>query len=127
MDHRGFGETVLVVDDDPTVRMLVTEVLAENSYNILEAIDGPSAAKLLESDRRIDLLITDVGLPAGMNGRQIADAARVRRPDLKVLFITGYSENTAIKNGYLEPGMAVLAKPFAMSTLGNKIRDILEA
>jgi PAS domain S-box-containing protein len=124
---RGLGETVLVVDDDPTVRMLVTEVLAENSYNILEAVDGPSATKLLESDRRIDLLITDVGLPGGMNGRQIADAARVRRPDLKVLFITGYSENIAIKNGYLEPGMAVLAKPFAMSTLGNKIRNILEA
>jgi PAS domain S-box-containing protein len=125
--NRGLGETVLVVDDDPIVRMLVAEVLSENSYNILEATDGPSAAKLIESDQRIDLLITDVGLPGGMNGRQVASAARVRRPDLKVLFITGYAENTAIKNGYLEPGMAVLAKPFAMSTLGNKIRGMLEA
>jgi PAS domain S-box-containing protein len=125
--NRGLGETVLVVDDDPTVRMLVSEVLAENSYNILEAINGPSAMKLIESNRRIDLLITDVGLPGGMNGRQVADAARVRRPDLKVLFITGYAENTAIKNGHLEPGMAVLAKPFAMSTLGSKIRGMLEA
>ena len=124
---RGSGETVLVIDDDPTVRMLVTEVLAENSYNILEAADGPSATRLIESDRRIDLLITDVGLPGGMNGRQIADAARLRRPGLKVLFITGYAENTAIKDGNLEPGMAVLAKPFAMSTLGNKIRGMLEA
>jgi PAS domain S-box-containing protein len=122
---RGSGETVVVVDDDPTVRMLVTEVLAENSYHIMEATDGPSATKLMESDRRIDLLITDVGLPGGMNGRQIADAARVRRPDLKVLFITGYAENTAIKNGHLEPGMAVLAKPFTMSTLGTKVRSML--
>ena len=125
--NRGLGETVLVVDDDPTVRMLVTEVLSENSYNILEATDGPSATRIIESDRRIDLLITDVGLPGGMNGRQVASAARVRRPDLKVLFITGYAENTAIKNGHLESGMAVLAKPFAMSTLSNKIRGMLEA
>jgi PAS domain S-box-containing protein len=124
---RGLGETVLVVDDDPTVRMLVAELLSENAYNILEATNGPSAMRLIESDRRIDLLITDVGLPGGMNGRQVADAARVRRPNLKVLFITGYAENTAIKNGHLEPGMAVLAKPFAMSTLGNKIRGMLEA
>jgi PAS domain S-box-containing protein len=125
--NRGLGETVLVVDDDPIVRMLVSEVLAENSYNILEATNGPSALKLIDSSRRIDLLITDVGLPGGMNGRQVADAARVRRPDLKVLFITGYAENTAIKNGHLGAGMAVLAKPFAMATLGNKIRGMLEA
>jgi CheY-like chemotaxis protein len=123
---RGFGETVLVVDDDATVRMLVSEVLTENFYHILEAVDGRSAMKLLESDRRIDLLITDVGLPGGMNGRQIADAARTLRPQLKVLFITGYAENAVIKNGHLDPGMAVLAKPFAMSTLGNKIREMLE-
>lgn len=123
---RGSGETVLVVDDDPTVRMLVTEVLSENAYNILEATDGPSAARLIESDCRIDLLITDVGLPGGMNGRQIADAARMRRPDLKVLFITGYAESSAVTNGNLGPGMAVLAKPFAMSTLGSKIRTMLE-
>jgi PAS domain S-box-containing protein len=125
--NRGLGETVLVVDDDPTVRMLVAEVLSENFYNILEATDGPSATRIIESDRRIDLLITDVGLPGGMNGRQVASAARVRRPDIKVLFITGYAENTAIKNGHLESGMAVLAKPFAMSTLSNKIRGMLEA
>ena len=124
---RGVGETVLVVDDDPTVRMLVAEMLTENSYNILQAADGPSATRFIESDCRIDLLITDVGLPGGMSGRQVAEVARTRRPGLKVLFITGYTENTAIKNGHLEPGMAVLAKPFAMSTLGNKIRGMLEA
>ena len=123
---QGFGETVLIVDDEATVRLLVSDVLTENSYHILEATDGPSAMKLLESDRRIDLLITDVGLPGGMNGRQLADAARVRRSQLKILFITGYAENAAIKNGLLEPGMAVLAKPFAMSALGSKIREMLE-
>jgi signal transduction histidine kinase len=122
----GLGETVLVVDDEATVRMLVSEVLTERFYNILEATDGRSALNHLEGDRRIDLLITDVGLPGGMNGRQIADAARVHRPDLKVLFITGYAENAAIKKWQLEPGMAILRKPFAMATLENKVREMLE-
>jgi signal transduction histidine kinase len=123
----GLGETVLVVDDEATVRMLVNEVLTEQFYNILEATDGRSALNHLEADRRIDLLITDVGLPGGMNGRQVADAARVHRPDLKVLFITGYAENAAIKKWQLEPGMAVLRKPFAMATLENKVREMLES
>ena len=124
--ERGFGETVLIVDDDTTVRMLVAEVLTEQRYDVLEASDGPSALKLLESGTRIDLMITDVGLPGGMNGRQVADAARQMRPDMKVLFITGYAENAAIGNGHLDPGMAILTKPFAMSTLGNKVRGMLE-
>jgi len=124
--ERGFGETVLVVDDEPTVRMLVAEVLSESYYNIIEAGDGPSALKILESDRRIDLMITDVGLPGGMNGRQVADAARVLRKDLKVLFITGYAENAAVGNGHLDAGMEILAKPFAMSTLANKVREMIE-
>jgi PAS domain S-box-containing protein len=125
--ERGFGETVLIVDDDATVRMLVAEVLTEQRYHVLEAIDGPSALKLLESAGRIDLMITDVGLPGGMNGRQVADAARLLRRDLKVLFITGYAENAAIGNGHLDPGMAILTKPFAMSVLGNKVREMLES
>jgi PAS domain S-box-containing protein len=124
--ERGFGETVLIVDDDATVRMLVAEVLTEQRYHVLEAIDGPSALKLLESDVRIDLMITDVGLPGGMNGRQVADAARLLRRNMKVLFITGYAENAAIGNGHLDPGMAILTKPFAMSTLGNKVREMIE-
>jgi len=124
--ERGFGETVLVVDDEPTVRMLITEVLSESYYRILEAGDGLAALKILETDRRIDLLITDVGLPGGMNGRQVADAARVLRKDLKVLFITGYAENAAVGNGHLDPGMEILAKPFAMSTLANKVREMIE-
>jgi CheY-like chemotaxis protein len=124
--ERGFGETVLVVDDEATVRMLIAEVLSESFYNILEAGDGPSGLKILESGSRVDLLITDVGLPGGMNGRQVADAARVLRPNLKVLFITGYAENAAIGNGHLDPGMEILAKPFAMSTLANKVREMIE-
>ncbi len=124
--ERGFGETVLVVDDEPTVRMLITEVLSESYYRILEAGDGPAALKILETGQRIDLLITDVGLPGGMNGRQVADAARVLRKDLKVLFITGYAENAAVGNGHLDPGMEILAKPFAMSTLANKVREMIE-
>ena len=122
----GFGETVLVVDDDATVRMLIAEVLTENHYRLLEAGDGPAAMRILEGRRRIDLMVTDVGLPGGMNGRQLADAARQRRPELRILFITGYAENAAIGNGHLEPGMAILAKPFAMSSLANKVREILE-
>jgi PAS domain S-box-containing protein len=125
--ERGFGETVLVVDDEPTVRMLIAEVLGENFYNIVEAQDGPSALKLLQGEGRIDLMITDVGLPGGMNGRQVADAARVARPGLKVLFITGYAENAAVGNGHLDAGMEILAKPFAMSTLANKVREMLES
>ena len=124
--ERGFGETVLVVDDEEHVRMLVTEVLNESTYRTLEARDGRSALKILSSDVRLDLLVTDVGLPGGMNGRQLADAAREMRPGLKVLFITGYAENAVVGAGHLPPGMAVLVKPFAMAALGAKIRDILE-
>ena len=120
------GETVLVVDDEPTVRMLVTEVLEDLSYTAVEAADGAAALRVLQSDTRIDLLITDVGLPGGMNGRQLADAGRAQRPGLKVLFITGYAENAAVGNGHLEPGMHVLTKPFAMEALASRIRNILD-
>lgn len=120
------GETVLVVEDEPVVRGLVVEVLGELGYRALEAPDGPSGLKLLQSKRRIDLLITDVGLP-GMNGRQVADHARERRPGLKVLFITGYAENATLANGILEPGMAMLTKPFAVDALMRKIRQLTEA
>jgi signal transduction histidine kinase/CheY-like chemotaxis protein len=121
------GETVLVVDDEPTVRMLIMEVLAEGGFAALEAQDGAAGLAILRSDVRIDLLITDVGLPGGMNGRQMADAARVSRPDLKVLFITGYAENAVVGNGHLDAGMAVLTKPFAMDALAEKIREIIAA
>ena len=119
------GETVLVVDDEPTVRMLVTDILHELGYAALEAENGEGGLKVLRSDARIDLLVTDVGLPGGMNGRQMADAAREVRPKLKVLFITGYAENAAVGNGHLEAGMHVLTKPFAMETLGSRIKDLI--
>ncbi|AWB19679.1 PAS domain-containing protein [Methylobacterium currus] len=119
------GETVLVVDDEPSVRMLVTDVLGELGYTALEAADGAGGLTILQSDARIDLLVTDVGLPGGLNGRQMADAARTTRPDLKVLFITGYAENALLTNGELDPGMAVLTKPFAVDALAARIREII--
>jgi CheY-like chemotaxis protein len=82
--------------------------------------------RVLQSTQRIDLLLTNVGLPGGMNGRQIADAASLLRPDLKVLFITGYVENAAVDNGLLAPGMQVMTKPFAMDALANKVRSMIE-
>ncbi|WP_210530288.1 GAF domain-containing protein [Rubellimicrobium arenae] len=121
----GDGEVVLVIDDEPTIRMLVREVLDEAGYAALEAADGPSGLRILQSGARIDLLITDVGLPGGLNGRQVADAARVLRPDLKILFITGYAENAVVGNGQLDRNMAILTKPFQMDLLTTKIRDAL--
>ncbi len=119
------GETVLVVDDEPTVRMLVVEVLEELGYAPLEAGDGAAGLKILQSDIRIDLLVTDVGLPGGMNGRQMADAARLHRPDLKILFITGYAENAVVGNGHLLPGMHVMTKPFGMEALATRIKTLI--
>jgi PAS domain S-box-containing protein len=121
----GRGETVLVIDDEEMVRLLVTDALRDAGYRVLEARDGASGLAVLESDARIDLLITDVGLPGGLNGRQVADAARAARPSLKILFITGYAENAAIGNGYLDAGMGVLTKPFAMASLSARIRAMM--
>jgi CheY-like chemotaxis protein len=119
------GETVLVVDDEVLVRMLVVEILQEAGYAVLEAGDGPAGLKLLESGARIDLLVTDVGLPGGMNGRQMADAARRTRPDLKVLFITGYAENAVVGHGHLDHGMHVMTKPFEMEALAARVRELV--
>jgi len=119
------GETVLIVDDEPSVRMLVTDVLEELGYAAVEAADGVAGLKVLESDMRIDLLITDVGLPGGLNGRQMADAARRGRPKLRVLFITGYAENASIGNGRMAPGMHVMVKPFGMEMLASRIKAII--
>ncbi len=123
--HVQGGETVLVVDDEPTVRMLVAEVLREIGFTVIEAEDGAAGLRVLQGARRVDLLITDVGLPGGMNGRQVADAARVARPGLRVLFITGYAENAAVGNGHLDKGMAVLTKPFAVEALGLKVKEVM--
>ena len=124
--HRAHaGEVVLVVEDETAVRELVVDVLQELGYNAVQAVDGPSGLKLLETGMRLDLLVTDVGLP-GLNGRQLADAARTLRPKLKVLFMTGYAENATIANGFLEPGMEMITKPFAIEALATRIRDMIE-
>ena len=119
-------EVVLVVEDEAAVRDLVVEVLLDLGYQAIETVDGPSGLLLLQSQQRIDFLITDIGLP-GLNGRQIADAARLTRPHLKVLFMTGYAENATIANGLLEPGMQMITKPFAIEALATRIRDMIGA
>ena len=121
------GETVLVVDDEPTIRMLITETLEELGYTAIEAADGAAGLHILRSDARIDLLITDVGLPGGMNGRQMAEAGLVLRPELKVLFITGYAENAVLSGNHLEAGMQVMTKPFAMKVMALRIKTMIEA
>ncbi len=124
--YGGHGETVLIVDDEAVIRMLITDVLGAAGYEIIQAADGGAGLKVLDSDARVDLLITDVGLPGGLNGRQVADAARVLRPALKVLFITGYAENAVIGNGHLDPSTQVITKPFAMQALGEKVRQMMD-
>jgi signal transduction histidine kinase/ActR/RegA family two-component response regulator len=118
------GETVLIVDDEPAVRQLVVELLHDLGYVALQAEDGPSGLRILESGQRIDLLVSDVGLPGGMNGRQLADAARMLRPLLPVLFITGYAETILLATGDLAPNMHVLAKPFPLDELARRIRTL---
>jgi CheY-like chemotaxis protein len=122
---RAEGETVLVVEDEPVVRGLIVEVLNDLGYAALEAADGPAGLEFLQSKRRIDLLVTDIGLP-GLNGRQVADAGRALRPGLKVLFMTGYAENAAFASGFLEPGMEMITKPFAMEALMGRIRKFFD-
>ncbi len=117
-------ESVMVVEDDPAVRMLVLNVLDELGYTVHPAADARTALPLLESSLRIDLLVTDVGLP-GMNGRQLAEVARQHRPGLKVLFMTGYAEQAAERQGFLEPGMDLIAKPFTLDALANRVRDMI--
>ncbi|MBA1273808.1 PAS domain S-box protein [Pseudomonas azotifigens] len=117
------GETVLVVEDDAAVRMLVMDALGEMGYSALEAAEGNTAIEILRSAAHIDLLLTDVGLP-GMNGRQLADIARQHRPQLRVLFMTGYAEQAA-SSGFLEPGMDLITKPFTIEKLILRIQEAL--
>ncbi len=119
------GEIVLVVEDDSVVRALIVEVLGELGYQAIEAHDGPAGLERLRTMERVDLLVTDIGLP-GLNGRQVADAGRALRPDLRVLFMTGYAENAALASGFLEPGMSMITKPFAMEALATQIRTMIE-
>jgi len=119
------GETVLIVEDDPAVRVLVSAVLSELGYAFVEAGDADSAMPILDSEQRIDLMISDVGLP-GMNGRQLAEIGRQHRPDLKVLFITGYAEHAAVRGGFLDSGMQMITKPFTFDLLTAKVREMIK-
>ncbi|OLU05260.1 His Kinase A (phospho-acceptor) domain-containing protein [Pseudomonas reinekei] len=120
------GETVLIVEDDPAVRALVSTVLSDLGYAFVEACDADSAVPIFDSAQRIDLLISDVGLP-GMNGRQLAEIGRQYRPGLKVLFITGYAEHAAVRGGFLDPGMQMITKPFTFDLLTAKVREMISA
>jgi signal transduction histidine kinase len=120
------GETVLIVEDDPAVRVLVCAVLGELGYAFVEAWDADSAVPILNSTQRIDLLISDVGLP-GMNGRQLAEVGRQYRPGLKVLFITGYAEHAGVRGGFLDSGMQMITKPFTFDLLTAKVREMIKS
>lgn len=117
--------TVLVTDDEPLIRMLIVDAVEDMGFATLEAADGPQALAVLQSDAAIDLLVTDVGLPNGMNGRQVADAARALRPDIPVLFVTGYAENTVLGGGRLDEGMEIMTKPFDLDALSDRINRMI--
>jgi PAS domain S-box-containing protein len=119
-------ETILVLEDDDDVRAYSVNSLCELGYRVLEASDGPSAVRLLEREPRVDLLFTDVVLPGGMTGAQVAAQARTLRPDLKVLFTTGYARNAIIHHGRLDKGVQLIVKPFGFSELAAKVRDVLD-
>jgi PAS domain S-box-containing protein len=121
------NETILVVEDDADVRNYSCETLRELGYSVLEAENGRVALRLLESDLDIQLLFTDIGLPGGMNGRQLSQEARKRRPGLKVLFTTGYARNAIVHEGRLDPGVELITKPFTQAALAAKLRDIIDA
>jgi PAS domain S-box-containing protein len=119
------GGTVLLVDDEGTIRDLACDVLKEYGHAVIQAETGAAGLKILHSGAPIDLLVTDVGLPGGINGRQLADAARMLRPELPVLFITGYAEGAALGKGQLAPGMHVLTKPFSLGGLANRVGQLI--
>jgi CheY-like chemotaxis protein len=118
-------QTVLIIDDEFLIRLLIGEVVCDLGYTVLEADTGPAGLEILYSAKRIDLLISDLSLPGGLSGRQVAEAARVYRPDLRVLFITGYAEDAAIGNGVLYADMDVMTKPFSLEALAAKIKTLM--
>ncbi len=118
------GETVLVVEDETIVRELIVEVLEELGYQALEAQDGAGGLAILASDVRVDLVVTDVGLP-DITGREMVELARAHRLNLRVLFITGYAENAVFGNGHLDPGQQMITKPFPVDALAARIREMI--
>ena len=124
--QRGHAERILLVDDTDSVRMMVREMLVESGYQVVEAINAQQALLELHSTREVHLLLSDVGLP-GMSGRELADAARVLRPTLPVLFITGYTESAAVRDEFLGEGMSLLPKPFSVNELLRSVRAMFGA
>ena len=122
----GKGETILVVEDEPDVRAFTVEMLRELGYRVLDVSDGNAGLRMLDANREIVLLLTDVGLPGGMNGRQLAEEAVRRKPRLKVLFTSGYARNAIIHHGRLDPGVQFISKPFTFNGLAAKLRQVLE-
>jgi CheY-like chemotaxis protein len=122
----GRNEQVLLVEDDEDVRSSAVAMLRELGYGVVEAPDGPAALRLLDAHPGVRLLFTDIGLPGGVNGRQLADEARRRRPDLKVLFTTGYARNAIVHHGRLDPGVELIGKPFTYAELAVKVRQVLD-
>jgi CheY-like chemotaxis protein len=120
------GATILVVEDDDDVRVFTANGLRELGYRVLEASEARRALEALEADPEVDLLFTDLGLPGGMNGRQLADAAAQRRPRLRVLFTTAYARNAIVHHGRLDPGVELIVKPFTQTDLAKKIRRVLD-
>jgi PAS domain S-box-containing protein len=123
--HPATHETVLVVDDEPSVRLLIVDILQDMGYEVIEAADSAAGLALLQSDVHIDLLISDVGLPGGMNGRQMAEAGRVNRPAMRVLFLTGYAQTAVFGGGQLDEGIEVMTKPFNIDALSERVDRML--
>lgn len=119
------GETILVVEDDPDVRVYSVSALRELGYRVLEAPDGPSALMVLES-HQIDLIFTDVMLPKGMSGADVVSRAKQLQPSLKALFTTGYARNAIVHQGRLDRGVQLITKPFSYEALAAKVRDVLD-
>jgi signal transduction histidine kinase len=126
-DHPPGGESILVVEDDELVRGFAVSQLQSLGYRVMEAADGPNAQKILDSDATIDLMLTDVVMPGGMTGRQLAEAAQRQRPALRILYTSGYTEDAIIHQGKLDPGVHFLSKPFRRQDLATKIREVLDA
>jgi CheY-like chemotaxis protein len=126
-EHPSGGETILVVEDDAAVRTLVVSQLGDLGYRVIEAADGPAAQAILRSGVAIDLLFTDVVMPGGMTGRKLAEEASRQRPGLRTLFTSGYTENSIVHQGRLDPGVQLLSKPYKKRDLARKIRDVLDA
>ncbi|WP_295857284.1 response regulator [uncultured Xylophilus sp.] len=122
---QGQGETIMVVDDEEAMRMLMAELLQDLGYRVLQAAEGARAIEMLQAEKSVALLVTDVGLPGGMNGRQVADAARTLIPQLQVLFVTGYAETAVLSHGHLPAGMQILTKPFEMEMFAQKAQGLM--